>query len=530
MFAASGVAADSRVNQLCRQRGLQGRVMWFDAEANLWALSSRDRVADIVQQCKAANINTIVVDVKPLSGLVLYDSKIAPKLTRFEGRPYPRDYDLLRTVIEEAHKVGIPVHAAINVFSEGSQDTPGGPALEHKDWQCVQYDIERSVKAGDEPKRAVKSAGYPYSSGDVCVYGDDAKSIGELPPNTYYVRVDKEGRTLQSEAVTGRARLSAPEGGFVLVGNRGAGVWLRDMVSSGAKFTLECNETMKPVGDLNNVHAAVFVNPLHPEARAHELSVIKEICENYPVDGIVLDRMRFPNIYTDFSDTSRKAFEQFIGHPVENWPADVFKRSAVPSTEVVRGPLFKSWLKFRAKVIHDFLAEARDVVKKTKPNAKLGVYVGSWYPLYYDVGVNWGSSKHSTDYEWWPEGYEETGFADLADYLCTGCYYTYPTRSEARANGEEEWKSVAAAAEESIKAVDDATFVYGSLYLRQYNGRPAKFREAIKQCLEKTQGCMFFDLVHVRDYGWWDEIGQVFNQPTRAPHEVPELLDELRRK
>ena len=97
------------------------------------------------------NINTIVVDVKPLSGLVLYKSAIAPRLREFEGRNYPADYDLLRTVIEEGHKAGIAVHAAINVFSEGSQKLGDGPALTHPDWQCVGYELDRSITAGNGP-------------------------------------------------------------------------------------------------------------------------------------------------------------------------------------------------------------------------------------------------------------------------------------------------------------------------------------------------------------------------------------------
>ncbi len=121
--------------------------------------------------------------------------------------------------------------------------------------------------------------------------------------------------------------------------------------------------------------------------------------------------------------------------------------------------------------MRDFLAQVRDVVKTTKPNVDLGVYVGSWYPLYYGVGVNWGSPNHSSGYDWWPDGYEQTGYANLVDYMCTGCYYSYPTRKEAAEKGEEQWKSVEAAADESINAVRDATFVYGSLYVYQVPGQ-----------------------------------------------------------
>ncbi len=393
--------------------GAKGRVVWFDAEANLWELSTRDGVAETVARCAAAHINTIIVDVKPLSGLVLYNSSLAPRLTECDGRAYPPDHDLLQTVIEEGHKSGIAVHASIDVFSEGSQKYGAGPAFDHPEWQCVEY-------------------------------GPDAKRL------------------------------------------------------------------LRRVGDEDAEHHAVFVNALVPEVRAYELGVIREICERYPLDGIVFDRMRYPNIYSDFSELTRAAFEESLGHRVERWPQDVFVRKPLPAAGIKHGPVFKDWLRFRAQVMRDFLAEARGVAKSSRPDGKLGIYVGSWYRIYHDVGVNWGSPRHRADYDWWPEGYEQTGLADLADYICTGCYYTHPTRAEAVSAGEEGWKSVEGAADESIGAVEGAAPVYGSLYLLQYEGRPDLFRRAVRQCLDRTDGCMLFDLVYIRNYDWWGVISELF--------------------
>ncbi len=429
MWVASGAAGDSRANKLCKELDLQARVMWFDAEANLWELSTREGVAETVAKCKDAGINTIIVDVKPLSGLVLYKSKIAPRLTRSNGKDYPADYDLLATVIDEGHKAGIPVHAAINVFSEGSQKLGGGRALEYPEWQCV-----------------------------------------EVAPDN----------------------------------------------------------TLRRVADSEAEHNAIFVNPLNPEARDYALSIVREICENYAIDGIVFDRMRYPNLYSDFSDLSRSAFEQQIGRNVAHWPQDVLQRGASPQDPVTRGTLFKDWLKFRAGVIKSFLGEAHSVARTARPSIKVGIYVGSWYPLYYDVGVNWASPSHTADYDWWPEGYEETGYADLADYVCTGCYYENATRADAMARGAEEWASVEAAADESINAIEDATFTYGGLYLFQYHGKPQDFEASVRQCLKSTQGCMIFDLVYVRKYDWWDILKRCFAGSATAPHDEPGLLGRLR--
>ena len=528
MFVSSGAGGDSRANALCKKMGLQGRVMWFDAEANIWELSTRRGVADTVRKCKSANINTIVVDVKPLSGLVLYSSKIAPKLTRFRGKQYPRNYDLLRTVLEEGHKAGIAVHAGINVFSEGSQTQSGGLAHKHTDWQCVQYEMQRTVSTHDAPDFAIKCSEDPQSEEEIGVYGEGGETTGKLPPNSVYVRVNRDGRPVGWGIAGGYARLSAPAKGYLLVASGNAGRWLKQTAENRARYRLQGRGVLVRVGETSSVHNAIFVNPLHPEARAHALGVIKEICANYPIDGLILDRMRYPNIYADFSDLTRRKFEKYIGKRVANWPEDVLSAEVVPRVDLTRGPLFKDWLKFRADVIRGFLVEAKGIVKAQRPGARLGVYVGSWYPLYYDVGVNWGSPNHSTDLEWWPDGYEQTGYADLVDYLCTGCYYAHPTRKDALARGDEQWKSVEAAAAESITAVKGDTFVYASVYLYQYRGRPAKLAQAIRQCLAKTQGCMLFDLVYVRDYDWWSVLKQTFPAPAKAPHDVPGLAARVR--
>lgn len=528
MFISSGAMADSLAGDLARQQRAQGRVMWFDAEANMWELSTRAGVADMVAKCKSANINTIIVDVKPLAGVVLYNSKIAPKLTTFQGKPYPHDYDLLQTVVDEGHKAGIPVYAAVNVFSEGSREIPGGPAHSHPNWQCVQYEVQYSLSTVGGTAIQLGKPDAAFRKDQVCLYGVSSEPAGKLPENTYYVRVAPDGSAIQSSTAGGNARISAPDGGYLLLGSGKAAKWLQDIAESNKCFNLTSRTVMLRTGELGDMHHAIFVNPLNPEVRSYALSIVKEICSNYAVDGIVLDRMRYANLYTDFSDSTKQAFEKSIGAKIARWPEDVITRSICEHEGFSRGPLFKDWLKFRAQTMHDFITEARQTVKAAKPSAQLGIYVGSWYPLYYDVGVNWGSPSNSADYEWWPEGYETTGYADQVDFMCTGCYYEDPSRKDAVASGHPEWMSVEAAAQESTNAVKNDTFVYASLYLLQYDKQPDKFLKAIEQCTTSSQGCMLFDLVYARDYNWWDVLKTAFPEPTKAPHNVEGLLNTLR--
>lgn len=114
--------------QLTRQLGLEGRVMWVDATANLFWLIDCDKIRDFVHRCHTVGINTIVLDVKPISGHVLYPSQFAPKLAEWRGVKVPPDMDIPQVFLEGAHAVRLEVHANINVLSEGHKLFHTGPA------------------------------------------------------------------------------------------------------------------------------------------------------------------------------------------------------------------------------------------------------------------------------------------------------------------------------------------------------------------------------------------------------------------
>ena len=53
---------------------------------------------------------------------------------------------------------------------------------------------------------------------------------------------------------------------------------------------------------------------------------LEEVLKNYDIDGIVLDRCRYDNLYADFSHVTRNAFEEYLekeGKVLENFPIQV---------------------------------------------------------------------------------------------------------------------------------------------------------------------------------------------------------------
>jgi len=369
-------------------------------------------------------------------------------------------------------------------------------------------------------------------SGRLALITKNIELSENMPPDIWITVVGKDWKVKSAGFDKISLLNSVPEGCFLLAGSGKAGEWLRGRSLPETVIELVSKPEMVPAGISADEHQAVFVNPANPQARAYEISIIEEIVRNYSVDGIVLDRMRYPGIRADFSELSRTLFESWLGKKVEKFPEDIFTIDPISGSQIIRGKLFGSWMEWRASQIRSFAAEVRSAVKKIRLDAKVAAYVGSWYDSYYEVGVNWASPNYTPNYDFAGKNYRKTGYADLMDWICTGCYYKYPTRADAAAAGAGVGGSVEAAAEQSNEVVDDDTFVYAGLYLLQYARDPEAFKRAVEIACSLTQGVMLFDLVYIRDYNWWNMLEEIFKQPTKAPHSVHGLLDkakELRR-
>ena len=156
-------------------------------------------------------------------------------------------------------------------------------------------------------------------------------------------------------------------------------------------------------------------------------------------------------------------------------------------------------MEFRAQTIRDFVADLARTVRAVKPQIVLGTYVGSWYPGYYEVGVNWGSPKNGLRYSWYTPNYPRTGYAQFFDWISTGCYYPNAMEDEARMQGQNPQATVEFAAALSNQAVASGAFVYAGIYLQDYTHRPEAFLRALEACTQRSQGWMIFDLSFMDD-------------------------------
>ncbi|MEG1885027.1 MAG: alpha amylase family protein [Alistipes sp.] len=262
----------------------------------------------------------------------------------------------------------------------------------------------------------------------------------------------------------------------------------------------------------------LFTNPALPEVQAHEIALFKEVAQKFDFDGILLDRARYDNIQSDFSEFSRLAFEKYLGHKLNRFPEDIYEWVAEGGNNWKRvdGPYFKKWIEWRASVIYHFFKHTKEVLKATKPTLKFGAYTGAWYPSYFEVGVNWASRKYnvSKDFAWATPEYKKYGYAELLDIYTNGNYYWNVSIDEyRRSNGlhlnetdSEQSKGdhlcVEGGCRYSRRLLGGKPFA-GGIYVEDYKRDTMQFKRAVEMNLRESDGLMIFDIVHIINNNWW---------------------------
>lgn len=275
-----------------------------------------------------------------------------------------------------------------------------------------------------------------------------------------------------------------------------------------------------------------MLNPALPEVQEYQLNILKEFTRKYPdIEGVVLDRVRYDGITSDFSDFSKRAFEEYAEIQVENFPADIifWENDLEGKPQWKPGSHFNKWIEWRASVIYNFIKTARSEMKAINPNLLFGDYTGAWYPLYYELGVNWASQNYdpSQEYDWATPEYKNFGYAELLDVYMSGLYFAEVTMAEvkqmneeamqkrgeaAMGKGREYWYSVEGSAKLAKSVLHDAVPLTGSIYVEQYDKDPEQFKRAASMALNATDGLMVFDVVHIIQRGWWRELKEAIDE------------------
>jgi uncharacterized lipoprotein YddW (UPF0748 family) len=403
-------------------------LMWFDAEANFKCLSYTDSIDYYLEKIKSLGFTHAVLDVRPITGEVLYKSNFAPQMKDWDGFVRP-DFEFVEYFIEKAHKLGLEVHASLNVFVGGHNFFDRGITYtNHPEWASMVYTPDKGIISIMDEK-------HKYSA---------------------------------------------------------------------------------------------MINPILPDYQEHILNVLTEFVTKYPrIDGLILDRVRYDGITADFSDFSRTKFEEYIGQKIERFPYDIYewKKDSIGNYYTERGKHYLKWIEWRTKNIYDFMALAKKKVKEANENVSFGTYTGAWYPSYYEVGVNFASNTYdpSKDYDWATTDYKNYGYAELLDLYTTGNYYTNISLDDYNKNNplvknetdskaqSGTWYCVEGSCEKLKGILNDNPF-YGGILVDQFYNKPEDLTRTIAMNLEKSDGLMVFDIVHIIKQNLWKEVEEGMRQ------------------
>ncbi len=472
---------------LCALPLLEARMLWVDAGANLQWMIHPEKVRQFCEQAKKAHFNEIIVDVKPINGRILFTAPGEPPLREFRGVRVPPGYDVLEVFVKEARTVGLRISAALNTFSEGHSHFPGeGLAYEKPEWQ-TQF--------------AVPQAFARLQNGDlfpILLQGDP------VPGALVITEGDSDVKT--PDGVPLRAHVSD-----------------RPRIQGNSIVLIECRVTLLPQTLALPQAVAVFVDPLQPGVQERMLRLLS-IVAGYGVDGIVLDRMRFPALEGGMGTAMASAFLERYS-PVSAFPESVFQAewsNKPPYLRLIPGKRFSDWMRFRAEVITQFLERVRQVVRGVNPRIALGVYVGAGWETYYEVGVNYAEDKPIPPYDWADEEYGLAGYAGWTDFLLPGCFYPVPREVDVTIQGNRARFTVEGSAKLMVRLAGEATRVYPTLYGLDWEGNPEGLRQAIRSARQVGLGVAFFDASYIIKNNWWDLFREEFKEPhSLPPHALP---------
>jgi hypothetical protein len=516
--------------QYARAHNLQGRILWVDGTANLERVNTAPKIADLMDHVARAGFNTVVFDIKPISGQVLYQSRIAPKITEWRGQKLPADFDPLSHMTHEARLRGIQLLVSMNAFSEGHSLFKVGPGYEAPEHQSVLYDAVPVIVLNGHRAAASSNLNSGVGEDSLLHIVNDKSKLPAHKDGVFAVTVRSDGTIGDGfeEGGQGRDVPTIPTGGYVIAGRGEAGQFLRNYAFPGMRVEIDSEAHFVRTGEHPDQYP-LMMNPNDPEVQERALQIISEVLNGYRVDGLLYDdRLRFAGLNADFSSISMQAFEKYLGHEVK-WPDDVFRYTFSPTLRkgIRPGRYYDAWMLWRAMQMRNWMARVHNVVMRARPKVLLGIYGGSWYGDYPAFGSNYGSPNLDAGFWFLTPQYQKTGFASMLDLIITGCYYQTPTIFDAMTQGKPIGPTVESAGQLTNRVVDDQCWSYAGIQLSDFKGNPEGLAKVLQAACASTQGVMIFDLSHDIE-PMWPVFAKAFRVPSHAPHAVKGALARVR--
>lgn len=236
-----------------------------------------------------------------------------------------------------------------------------------------------------------------------------------------------------------------------------------------------------------------FLNPVLPEVREYVMRMVTELVTNYDFDGYILDYCRYMNMNSDFSEASKKAFEEYAGVTCTDFPRDIYYYAdgVTDKTQFTPSKYYNQWVEWRASVIQGYVKEIRETVKAIKPEVDIEYWAAAWWPLPH-TGQNWASSFNgaAANYWWATSTYPKTGFAEYLDIFQLGAYY-------------DTVMDVSNAIYRAKSLTRDKCQIFGTISAASVQ---LDIEQACYTCLKESDGLMVFELSHIINNKSWSKI------------------------
>lgn len=135
------------------------RYIWIDAAANFPDFANnRENIARDLKLAKDAGFTDVVVDIRPTSGDILYNSTVSGSakvkwLGAWVNGVYSKvertaTWDYLQAFIEEGHKLELKVHAGFNTMVGGQNNSLGSQGILFRDASKKEWATSENLSAG----------------------------------------------------------------------------------------------------------------------------------------------------------------------------------------------------------------------------------------------------------------------------------------------------------------------------------------------------------------------------------------------
>ena len=119
----------------------------------------------------------------------------------------------------------------------------------------------------------------------------------------------------------------------------------------------------------------LYLSPIHPGAAEHVAEVVRELVERYPLDGVHLDYVRYPNADFDYSPAALDAFRDALAPDLTDQ-----QRSVADARERIDPLAYPTlyaerWDGFRRSRLTALVMRLRTMIKSVRPEAAVSAAV-----------------------------------------------------------------------------------------------------------------------------------------------------------